>query len=114
MPWVAAGPTLARGDDGVQVAQDDCGDRGLSLRRSEFVVVAASEVLVAGAVEGVGTLSSPSGPPGAPSNRGSLDGRVELGLLDVVAVVTVRAFRGMTGRWMIDEQVRDDRFGLSQ
>ena len=64
-------PGLAGGDHGVQVPQDRGGDDGLGLGGRELVVLAAGQVLVAGAVDGVGALRSPDRAPGRQPQPGS-------------------------------------------
>lgn len=54
----------------LQVSQDRGGDDALRLIRSKLVVFSAGPVLVAGAVDGVGSLGSPDGAPGRESQPG--------------------------------------------
>ena len=54
----------------LQVSQDRGGDDALRLIRSKLVVFSAGQVLVAGAVDGVGSLGSPDGAPGRESQPG--------------------------------------------
>ena len=72
VPWVAmlGSHALPGGDNGIKVSQDRGGDHGLRLSRLEPVVLTGGQMPVAGAVDGIGALGSPDGPPGRDRSRG--------------------------------------------
>jgi hypothetical protein len=67
--WRWRVPSLAGGDDGVQLARQRGGEHGVGLAGGQLVVLAAGQVGEPGGVDGVGFQRAPDRPPGCQAQR---------------------------------------------